>query len=851
MVIVIVIPTYNERENIEPLVLQLQHQFEKLKHDCHILVVDDNSPDKTSEVVIDLQKRYGNLHLLMGQKAGLGAAYIRGIKYAMKELNAEVVFEMDADFSHKPEDVPRLMDVIDEGYDFVIGSRYVEGGSIPPEWGMYRKLNSKVGNLVARQVAGLGEVQDCTAGFRAIRTSLLKSLDLSKIKTQGYAFQIALLHAALGAKARVVEIPVQFIDRKHGESKLGVKDIAEFIFSAVLLRISSMNTLLKFLTVGASGVLVNLGIFSILLALGMNKFIASPIAIEVSIISNFLFNNYWTFRERKSNDRIRVKGIKFNLVSFLALFVSFSSFVLLSKAFPDFSPQVNQFLGIIPATAVNYFINSNWTFGGTNEKKSFGEGKETSKLSLFPLLIVIMFAIQVILVYFYIPWRFFEFSLFYVAILSLVLLGAAYYLAARVKFPINILLGNVNHSLIGFFLLGLCLRLAWGVLLPVYQESDYLEYWNLATKLVTGEGYYVMYENHKLYAFRPIGFPLLLAGLIKVFGAANWIPLFLNLLIYAGTIFVLFYTIRYVIDSAAAIFGVALFALCPALIVGIGFASTEQLALLLILGLFYYTIRLKDLASYHGFIVGVLLGFSSLARTELQLMLLILIMYLAFTIQGWRNVIPKCINITLGMFVVMLPWIIRNYMVLGVFVPGTTNAGMTLYQANGPLAWGGDLTAEQLPQLLKLADYNYSEVIWSRAGVHLALEWIVNNPIKFIELTFVKQGLLFYNGAVETLWILKKQYQYEGFWFYLVYGAGQLWWVGLWILLGALIIKHWKIWVGKQVYILLITIVLYYSAVFSVLVSQPRHHTPVIGLLIILAATGVRQQLKRNANSPV
>lgn len=359
---VIIVPTYNERENIGPLIEALQHQFEKLAHDMHVLVVDDNSPDRTADFVRELQVGHSNLHLLMGEKKGLGVAYIRGMLHAMDELNAEVVFEMDADFSHKPEDVPRLMAEIDRGADFVIGSRYVPGGSIPEEWGLYRRLNSRFGNIVARYLAGIYSVRDCTAGFRAIRTSVLRSIDFAKLGVQGYAFQVALLHAVTVEKARIVEVPVNFIDRCYGDSKLGLRDIVEFVANAWWIRFESSKTFIKFLAVGATGVAVNLGFFTLLLFLGLNKFVASPISIEISIISNFLFNNYWTFRDRNTKDKTRIKGLKFNTVSLLSLILSYGTFVILSLFFPDVQPQVHQFIGIIPATLINYFLNSYWTF---------------------------------------------------------------------------------------------------------------------------------------------------------------------------------------------------------------------------------------------------------------------------------------------------------------------------------------------------------------------------------------------------------------------------------------------------------------------------------------------------------
>lgn len=123
-----------------------------------------------------------------------------------------------------------------------------------------------------------------------------------------------------------------------------------------------MKTFIKFGIVGTSGVVVNLGFFTLLLAGGVNKFVASPIAIELSIVSNFLLNNYWTFRRRKTKDRIRVKGIKFNLVSIFTLGISYSTFVALSFAFPDVAPQIHQLIGIAPAMLLNYFVNSQWTF---------------------------------------------------------------------------------------------------------------------------------------------------------------------------------------------------------------------------------------------------------------------------------------------------------------------------------------------------------------------------------------------------------------------------------------------------------------------------------------------------------
>src|SRR5512137_2682468 len=225
MKIVVIIPTYNERENIVLMIKALQEQFRAISHDMHILVVDDNSPDGTADAVRAEATSWPNLHLITGAKAGLGAAYIRGMKHAINELKADAVMEMDADFSHDPADVPRLIAALDEGADFIIGSRYVPGGKIPDDWSFLRRMNSRWGNVFARYVAGMRRVRDCTAGFRAIRSSIIGRIDLDALKVKGYAFQISLLHEAILNHARVREVAVEFVDRTRGETKLGISDI--------------------------------------------------------------------------------------------------------------------------------------------------------------------------------------------------------------------------------------------------------------------------------------------------------------------------------------------------------------------------------------------------------------------------------------------------------------------------------------------------------------------------------------------------------------------------------------------------------------------------------------------------
>lgn len=243
MKITVIIPTYNECENIGELIRALQEVFRQLSHDMHILVVDDNSPDGTAAIVQKLMTEFPNIDLITGPKNGLGAAYIRGMRYAMESMNADIVFEMDADFSHHPEDIGRFIKAIEAGADFVIGSRFVAGGGIPDNWGIHRRMISRWGNIFARYIGGLYKIKDCTSGFRAIRTDVLQKIQLEKLKVKGYAFQVALLAHAVAKDAAVEEIPIEFTDREKGETKLGLYDILESMFNAWRIRLETSRSI--------------------------------------------------------------------------------------------------------------------------------------------------------------------------------------------------------------------------------------------------------------------------------------------------------------------------------------------------------------------------------------------------------------------------------------------------------------------------------------------------------------------------------------------------------------------------------------------------------------------------------
>lgn len=224
----VVMPTYNEAQNITRVLDLIYEQAAVRTHRISVLIVDDNSPDGTADIVREYRLRNPNVHLLLRtQKEGLGKAYIAGMQYAMATLGPDVIFEMDADLSHNPADIFRMLEEVGKGADCVIGSRYVDGGSIPDDWGIHRKITSSCANLATRMLLGIDGIRDCSGGFRAIRTSVLSRIDLENLHVRGYAFQAVLLEEIVHHGGKVREIPIAFADREAGSSKMRMKDMLE------------------------------------------------------------------------------------------------------------------------------------------------------------------------------------------------------------------------------------------------------------------------------------------------------------------------------------------------------------------------------------------------------------------------------------------------------------------------------------------------------------------------------------------------------------------------------------------------------------------------------------------------
>jgi dolichol-phosphate mannosyltransferase len=229
---VVCLPTYNERENLERMVRALGNKG------VSVLVIDDDSPDGTGEIADRLAAELPYVDVLhRARKEGLGPAYLAGFRHVLTDPAAELVLEMDADFSHDPADVPRLVAAAEDA-DLVLGSRYVEGGAIG-NWGRIRRFVSSGGSWYARVLLGVG-VRDLTCGFRCYRREVLETIDLDAIGSRGYAFQIEGTYRTLRAGFRVLEIPITFVDREHGGSKMSRSIFFEAVWKVPLLRLRAL-----------------------------------------------------------------------------------------------------------------------------------------------------------------------------------------------------------------------------------------------------------------------------------------------------------------------------------------------------------------------------------------------------------------------------------------------------------------------------------------------------------------------------------------------------------------------------------------------------------------------------------
>lgn len=356
-----IIPTYNERDNIQELVQRVSSACSTVDPDAQIVIVDDNSPDGTASFAEGLSGEYNIKVVRREGKLGLSSAVIDGISAASESI----IVVMDADLSHPPEKIPAIVSRITGGEaDMVVGSRYVPGGSVE-NWPFYRRIVSKGATLLAR---GLTKVKDPMSGFFALRRSAIDGVTLDPV-----GYKIALEIMVKGNISRVVEEPIRFANRKAGKSKLGASEYLKYIDHTIRLYEHKrwwLSKYLKFAFIGGIGALINLAIFWVLIEIFyVNYLLAAVISFSVAVTTNFLLNRAWTFR---SKGRIRVQYLQFMVVSIAGLMLNL---IILKFLVEEFFPWIglsgdraslmetfSNFLAILFVSVFNFFVNSFWTF---------------------------------------------------------------------------------------------------------------------------------------------------------------------------------------------------------------------------------------------------------------------------------------------------------------------------------------------------------------------------------------------------------------------------------------------------------------------------------------------------------
>lgn len=359
----IVIPTFNEKENIKRII----EAIGEFDLPAEILVVDDSSPDGTGKIVTQIAKSSSKVHLLTRtEKQGLGKAYIAGFNWGI-ENGYKKFISMDADFSHPPEALSRLIELCDS-QTVVIGSRYIKGGKIVG-WDAKRYINSWGANFVTRLLLGI-HAKDATAGFKCYPVEFFKKINLDKVQAAGYAFQVEMVMLAQEAGFKLVETPITFKDREVGESKISgeLSKSAKLVFRLFSQK-KSVRQFVKFAIVGAVNTLVDWAVYypvRILLVSWLPNVsvknvrqIAKAISFIVSALSNYVMNRKWTFRSTEK--KVASEAGKFMIVALGGLVINQVFFYLVTN-----SLRWRDIFGLIIATAAatlwNFFINRNWTF---------------------------------------------------------------------------------------------------------------------------------------------------------------------------------------------------------------------------------------------------------------------------------------------------------------------------------------------------------------------------------------------------------------------------------------------------------------------------------------------------------
>ena len=390
MRLVVVVPTYNEKENIEEIIKKVLQEAKNIPDfDLHVLVSDSHSPDGTAEKVLRISKDNARVHYLDVKERGLGVGIVIGHRYAIDKLKADVLAQMDGDLSHDPASLPTMLEYIKKGYDLVNGSRLMRGGKNLLGW--HRRLFTRGSSLYCRLSWGTFHLTEYTNSYRVFTKKLFENIDFSKVpwRARTYIIQPAFLYAAISVGAKIKEVPITFEDRKRGYSKAQIIsytfDVLKF---GIKVRFQRSKTFIKFLMVGTASYLLNaivlgllnrgqiyaVGVFAkpllsfipqdggtpTLLFLTFDRlFVSSVISIELSIIFNFFFHENWTFRARSHEGSVITRFLKFNLTSIGSPLIQLTSILTFAKIF-GLHEQIGLAVGVVCGLFFNYFVNILW-----------------------------------------------------------------------------------------------------------------------------------------------------------------------------------------------------------------------------------------------------------------------------------------------------------------------------------------------------------------------------------------------------------------------------------------------------------------------------------------------------------
>lgn len=343
----IIVPTYKEVEALPYLIEELAKVQKENNLTFELLIMDDNSRDGTEELIKKLNLPWVHLVVRTSNK-GLSPSVIDGFK--LTQYDTLVV--MDADLSHPPNTIPKMLKALDEGYDLIIGSRYVDQAGTEESWGWFRKLNSRIAGLMARP---LTKIKDPMSGFFAFRKELLSCIN--NLNPVGYKIGLELLIKSNAKKIK--EIPIFFVDRKHGHSKLSVKEQLKYIRHLrrlYIFKYPEWAYLSQFLVVGIMGIFLNLGVLSLALMMGASVTLSLILGISVSLIFNFYLNRRFSFSYSRKG-KISTQFIGFAFVCLLGAILNLQTAILSLSYFPNMSPQVAEIIGIAVATLFNYTLS--------------------------------------------------------------------------------------------------------------------------------------------------------------------------------------------------------------------------------------------------------------------------------------------------------------------------------------------------------------------------------------------------------------------------------------------------------------------------------------------------------------